>query len=163
MMSPEGRAGVVTRILAAAVDVAAVAAATVLVHLAVVAARFAWSPLTFRWPTPSAPVTSAVFLAIATVYLTVSWAGTGRTWGGSILGLRVVSTRLGRLSWWRSAVRAVAAVVFPVGLLWTAVSSGRGSLQDLLVGSLVVYDWHRDGGARLSEAARLTVTEPGSG
>jgi uncharacterized RDD family membrane protein YckC len=154
---------VVTRTLAAAVDVAAVAATTVIVYLAVVAARFAWSPLTFRWPAPSAPVSGGVFIAIATVYLTASWAGTGRTWGGSVLGVRVVSTRLGRLGWWRSAVRAVAAVVFPVGLLWTAVSSGRRSLQDMLVGSLVVYDGHRDGGARLKEAGQHSVVEPGRG
>jgi hypothetical protein len=49
-------------------------------------------------------------------------------------------------------VRAVVYVVFPLGLLWSAVSSSRRSLQDVLVGSVVVYDWHRDGGARLAEA-----------
>ena len=161
MTSPEGRAGVVTRTLAAAVDVAAVAAATVVVYLAAVAARFAWSPLTFHWPAPSAPVSSGVFVAIAMVYLTGSWATTGRTWGGSLLGLRVVSSRLGPLGWWRSAVRAVASIVLPVGLLWAAVSPSRHSLQDILAGSLVVYDWHRDGGARLGSTARPAGPESG--
>jgi uncharacterized RDD family membrane protein YckC len=158
--SPEGRAGVVTRTLAAAVDVAAAAMTTVILYLAVAVARFAWSPLTFRWPAPSAPVSAGVFGVVATVYLTGAWATTGRTWGGSLLGFRVVSARLDRLGWWRSAVRAVASVVLPVGLLWTAVSPSRRSVQDLLAGSLVVYDWHRDGGTRLGEAARRSDVEP---
>jgi hypothetical protein len=160
LTSPVRRAGVVTRTLAAAVDAALAAAMVVLVYLAVVVARFAWSPLTFRWPAPSAPVSGAAFAAVATVYLTVAWAGTGRTRGGSLLGLRVVSTRLGPLGWCRAAVRAVAYVVFPVGLLWSAVSPHRRSAQDALVGSFVVYDWHRDGGARLGNAGRPLGVEP---
>jgi uncharacterized RDD family membrane protein YckC len=155
-----GRAGLVTRSLAATVDVTVIAAVVVLVYLAAVAARFAWSPLTFRWPAPSAPVSSAVFVGVATAYLTVAWAGTGRTWGGSLLGLRVVSARLGPLGWWRAAVRAVAYVAFPIGLLWSGVSSGRRSAQDALVRSLVVYDGHRDGGARLGAAEHLLDVEP---
>src|SRR3954447_892810 len=65
LISPATRAGVVTRPLAAAVDVALAAAMVVLVYLAVVATRFAWSPLTFRWPAPSAPLSGAVFAAVA--------------------------------------------------------------------------------------------------
>jgi len=152
-----GRAGVVTRCLAAAVDAAVVAGMVVLLYLGLVALRFAWSPLTFRWPTPSAQVSGTVFVAVATVYLTVAWARTGRTRGAGLLGLRVVSARLGPLGWWRAAVRAVVCVVFPVGLLWSAVSPTRRSVQDLLVRSLVVYDVHRDGGARLGAAARTSA------
>jgi uncharacterized RDD family membrane protein YckC len=155
-----GRAGLVTRSLAATVDVTVIAAVVVLVYLAAVAARFAWSPLTFRWPAPSAPVSGAVFVGVATAYLTVAWARTGRTQGGSLLGLRVVSARLGPLGWWRAAARAVAYVVFPLGLLWTAVSPTRRSVQDMLVRSLVVYDWRRDGGARLGVAERPSTSSP---
>jgi hypothetical protein len=36
-------------------------------------------------------------------------------------------------------LRAVACVVFPVGLAWVAVDSQRRSLQDLLFRSRVVY------------------------
>ena len=158
MTSREGRAGVVTRTLAAAVDVAVIAGAVVLVYLAAVAARFAWSPLTFRWPAPSGPVSGGVFVAVATAYLTVAWARTGRTRGGSLLGLRVVSARSGPLGWWRAAARAVAYIVFPVGLLWTAVSPTRRSLQDVLVRSFVVYDWRRDGGVRLAAAEQPPST-----
>lgn len=153
MTEHASRAGVVTRTVAAAIDAAVVAGAVVVIYLAVVAARFAWSPLTFHWPAPPAHVSSAVFVAAATVYLTVAWARTGRTRGGSLLGLRVVSARLGPLGWWRAALRAVTYVVFPLGLLWSAVSPTRRSVQDMLVRSVVVYDWHRDGGARLGGTA----------
>ena len=34
------------------------------------------------------------------------------------------------------------------GRSWAAVSPTRRSLQDLLLGSVVVYDWHRDRGTR---------------
>jgi uncharacterized RDD family membrane protein YckC len=151
-------AGVVTRTLAAAVDAAVVAAAVVLIYFAAVGVRFAWSPLTFRWPAPSAPVSGAVFVAVAMVYLTVAWARTGRTRGGSLLGLRVVSTQLGPLGWWRAAVRAAAYIVFPLGLLWSAISPTRRSVQDVLVRSLVVYDWRRDGGARLGGSAQPSTS-----
>jgi uncharacterized RDD family membrane protein YckC len=155
-----GRAGVVTRCLAAAVDAAVVAGAVVLLYLAVVALRFAWSPLSFRWPAPSGHVSGLVFVAVATVYLTIAWARTGRTRGAGLLGLRVVSARLEPLGWWRAAVRAVICVLFPVGLLWSAISSTRRSVQDLLVGSLVVYDLHRDGGVRLVASARTAEPSP---
>jgi uncharacterized RDD family membrane protein YckC len=158
--SEPGRAGVVTRTAAAAVDVAMVAGTVVLIYLAAVVARFAWSPLTFRWPEPSRPVSGAVFIAVATVYLTIAWARTGRTRGGSLLGLRVVSARLGPLGWWRAAARAVAYIVFPVGLLWSAVSPNRRSAQDVLVRSLVVYDWRRDGGARLGRTDGPGASSP---
>jgi len=153
-----GRAGVVTRCLAAAVDAAVVAGVVVLLYVALVALRFAWSPLTFRWPAPSAHVSGLVFVAVATVYLTVAWARTGRTRGAGLLGLRVVSARLRPLGWWRAAVRAAVCVVFPVGLLWSAVSPTRRSVQDLLVRSLVVYDRHRDGGVRLGASAQTSAS-----
>jgi hypothetical protein len=34
-------------------------------------------------------------------------------------------------------------VIFPVGLLWSAVSGERRLLPDLVVRSIVVYDRHR--------------------
>jgi hypothetical protein len=45
-------------------------------------------------------------------------------------------------------------------LLWTAVSPTRRSVQDILVRSLVVYDWRRDGGARLGVAERPSTSSP---
>jgi hypothetical protein len=150
-----GRAGVVTRLLAAVADTTAVALAAALLYLGTAGARFAWSPVSFRWPQPTQVVSVVVAGLVATGYLTIAWATTGRTYGAGLLGVRVLSTRYGLLGWARSTLRALACVVFPVGLLWTAVSPTRRSLQDILVGSVVVYDWHRDGGAR------ATAREPG--
>lgn len=133
-------AGIVTRGLAACVDLVVVVVATVLLDLAAAGARFAWSPVRFRWPQPGALLTALVIMGIAVVYLTVAWAVTGRTYGGRLLGVRVVSTRLALVGWPRSFCRALASVVFPVGLLWSAVSSTRRSVQDLVFRTVVVYD-----------------------
>ena len=85
---------------------------------------------------------SLLGLGVALGYLTLGWAIAGWTVGGAVLGLRVVRRRGGRLGWARSAARAVLCVVVPLGLLWAAVSVTRRSLQDLLVGSAVVYAEH---------------------
>jgi uncharacterized RDD family membrane protein YckC len=134
-------AGVVTRLLAACVDVAVVVLATVLVDLAAAGVRFAWAPMAFRWPQPAPSVAVGALLAVAVVYLTVGWATAGRTYGARLLGLRVLSMRLARLGWIRSFLRAVACVFFPVGLLWCVVSPDRRSVQDVVFRSVVLYDW----------------------
>jgi uncharacterized RDD family membrane protein YckC len=133
-------AGVVTRGLAACVDLAVVFVATVLLDLGAAGVRFAWSPVRFRWPQPGALVTTLVIVGIAVAYLTAAWAVTGRTYGARLLGLRVVSTRLALVGWPRSFCRALASVVFPVGLLWSAVSTTRRSVQDVVFRTVVVYD-----------------------
>jgi len=46
-----------------------------------------------------------------------------------------------RLSLWRSFFRALLYVLFPVGLLWVLASPRNASVQDLVVGTVVVYDW----------------------
>ena len=79
---------------------------------------------------------------VAVGYLTVGWAMVVRTGGTAVLGLRVLSTGRSRLGWARAFLRAVLCVIFPLGVLWSAVSRERRSLQDLLVRSVVVYDWH---------------------
>lgn len=148
MSAPDGHAGVVTRSLAAAVDIAVVAVAVVLVYLGMAAVRFALMPLAFTWPRPSPVFSVAGAALVATVYLSAAWATTGRTYGGGLLGLRVLSAGRGLIGWPRATVRAVACVVFPAGLLWAAVSPTRRSLQDLLLRTVVVYDWRRDRGTR---------------
>ncbi|SMO77581.1 RDD family protein [Geodermatophilus aquaeductus] len=132
-------AGVVTRVLAAGVDLAAVAGAVLLVDLAAAGIRFAWAPASFSWPRLALWGTAAL-LVVAVGYLTVAWATTGRTYGARLLGLRVLSARGAPLGWFRSVLRAVACVVFPIGLFWCGISVTRRSLQDVLVGSVVRYD-----------------------
>ena len=133
-------AGVVTRVLAACVDLLAVVVATILLDLGAAGVRFVWSPVTFRWPQPAVALSGVVILGVGVLYLSVAWATTGRTYGERLLGLRVLSSRYTLLGWTRAILRAVTCVVFPVGLVWSAFSSQRHSLQDIVFRTVVVYD-----------------------
>src|SRR3954470_5386119 len=139
---PTARAGIVTRLLAAAVDAGAVLLVTVALDLATAGMRFAWSPTDFSWPRPTAGLASTVFLLVAVGYLTVAWATTGRTYGARLLGLRELTTRLGLLRALRAVLRALACVLLPVGRLWCGLSAGRRSVQDIVFRAVVVYDTH---------------------
>ena len=139
---PTTHAGVVTRSLAAGIDVVAVVALAVLLDLAAAGVRFVWSPVDFRWPRPETEVAVVVLLGVAVLYLTVAWAMTGRTYGGRLLGLRVLSGRGELLGWTRSFLRAMACVLWPVGLLWSGISRTRSSVQDLVFRTVVIYDAH---------------------
>jgi hypothetical protein len=156
-------AGIVTRALAAAIDLAVVLLMMAAALITVAGLKFLWAPVSFRWPSPSWPLSLLVGALLATAYLTVSWATTGRTWGGAILGLRVRSTGGGTLGWARAGLRALLYVAFPPGLLWVVVSRRRLSLQDAVLLSVVVYDWHDDAGLESAahpahETPRLTVS-----
>ncbi len=139
-------AGVITRLLAAAADGLVVLLTMLGLLLGAAALQFLWSPLSFRWPTPSPLASTLVGMVLATGYLTLAWATTGRSYGGALLGLRVLSVGRGPLGWTRAGLRAVLCVLFPIGLLWAAVSRHRHSLQDAVVRSVVVYDWHQGAG-----------------
>ena len=148
-MGPDGSvemttAGVVTRSLAGAVDVAVVVLVAVLLDLdlAAAGARFVWSPIDFRWPQPSPTLTVGVLLVVAVVYLAAGWAMAGRTYGARLLGLRALSTRLELLGWTRCVLRAAVCLFWPIGLLWCGISRRRCSIADLVVRSVVVYDTH---------------------
>jgi uncharacterized RDD family membrane protein YckC len=155
---PTTHAGVVTRLLAAGVDVVVVVFLTVALDLAAAGVRFVWSPVNFRWPRPETEIAVVVLLGVAVLYLTVAWAMTGRTYGGRLLGLRVLSSGGALLGWTRSFLRAVTSVLWPVGLLWSGVSRTRSSLQDLVFRTVVVYDSHPYVHAPAEESSR-----PGQG
>lgn len=132
---PTTHAGVVTRSLAAGVDVVAVVLLVVLLDLALDLAaagvRFVWSPVNFRWPRPETEIV-VVLLGVAVLYLTVALATTGRTYGAPLLGLRVPSRRGELLGRTRSFLRSLASVLSPVGLLWSGIRRRRSSVQDLV-------------------------------
>jgi uncharacterized RDD family membrane protein YckC len=138
--SPPAHAGVVSRLLAAAIDTAVVVILTALLDLAAAGGRFLWSPVDFRWPRPTTAVTVVVLLLVAVVYLGVGWALTGRTYGSRLMGLRVLSSRNQLLGWTRSMLRALMSVLWPVGLLWCGISRSRLSLADVVLRTVVVYD-----------------------
>jgi uncharacterized RDD family membrane protein YckC len=136
------RAGFVTRVLAAAVDV-------VLVFLLLLAAFGAFGVLEYLvsdqpldLPDPGAVWSSALFLVILVVVLTEAWSGSGRTIGDALLGLRVVTESGARLSWKRAVARAVLLVIIPVvSMLWILVSRKNAGLHDLVCRTTVIYEW----------------------
>ena len=92
--------------------------------------------------TPAAPLTSVTTaLVVAVGYLTVAWVTTGRSYGGHVMGLRVVDRSDHRLlGLARALLRAVLCALFPIGILW-CVGPAHRSVQDIATGSSVVYDW----------------------
>jgi uncharacterized RDD family membrane protein YckC len=78
---------------------------------------------------------------ITTLYWTVSWASSGRSFGAWVLGVRVVNPRGGRLRLPYALLRAAFCVAFPFGLLWAVVSKRNRSVQDVVLRTIVIYDW----------------------
>lgn len=138
----QGRqAGLVTRSAAAAVDALVVVATLAVGYAGWIGLRFVVDPRGFDFTGLDALPGVTSVLVLAVVYLTAAWSVTGRTYGCHVMGLRVVDRRGRHPGLLVAAARAVLYVVFPIGLLWCAVSRSRRSLQDLLVRSTVIYDW----------------------
>lgn len=139
----QGRpAGVVTRLMASAVDLATVLAIVAVGLLLINVAALAIRPLAFEPVAVPLPAILITGLMVSVVYLTMTWASTGRTLGAAVLGLRVVDAGThARLPAAKALVRAGVCTFFPVGLLWALVTPDRRSLHDRLTGSVVVYHW----------------------
>lgn len=135
------RAGLVSRAIAAAVDAGVAALTLAGCYLVWVAGRFTLDPAGFVLPVPTRPGLTTAGATLEAGYLTLCWTATGRTVGAQLLGLRLLDAR-GRLPRpGRAALRSVLCVLFPLGLLWVLVGAGRRSIQDLLLRTVVVYDW----------------------
>lgn len=138
----QGRcAGVVTRVVANAVDLGVVIAIVGAIYLLIAAIAFLLRPRTFQWPAGpgwGVPATSVVILVL---YLALSWFISGRTYGDTLLGLRVVNHRGEGLGIAAAVLRAAACTVFPIGLFWSVVGSKNRSLQDIVFRTEVIYDW----------------------
>ncbi|MGD9985440.1 RDD family protein [Pseudonocardia sp.] len=147
-------AGIVTRTLAAVADLVVVVVLMGLTLVVVAGVRFLASPPGFRWPSPTWPQSLVVGGLLATAYLTVAWSTSGRSCGAALLGLRIRPVTGAHLGWLRAGLRAVLCVVFPLGLLWAVLGRRRRSLQDLLTGTVVVYD---------PDLADAYVSPPGGG
>ncbi|MPZ82596.1 MAG: RDD family protein [Actinophytocola sp.] len=111
-------------------------------YLGLAGVVFVVDPVSFRFPAPPRVVVVAVAGAVLVGYLAKSWTATGRTYGDLVLGLRVVDRRGRRLPFGKALLRALFCAVLPIGLLWTAVSAERRSVQDLVLRTAVTYDWH---------------------
>jgi uncharacterized RDD family membrane protein YckC len=136
------RAGLVSRAVAAGIDAAVVSTCALLAGFAAGVARYVLFGPPVRPLDLSPQLSTASWCAIAVIYLTWGWMTAGRTAGDQLMGLRVVGRSGRRLGLARAVLRAGLYVICPAGLLWVAVSRHNASFQDIIVRSVVVYDWH---------------------
>ena len=136
---PPRIAGIISRGVAAVIDLAVVGVVIGLLYLGLVLSRLIFNPTNFALPTLNALFSTTAVLIVSALYLAGAWALSGCTVGAVTMGLRVVGRRSERVRPAVATLRAIACVLFPVGLLWVAVDRQRRSIQDLLLGTRVVY------------------------
>jgi uncharacterized RDD family membrane protein YckC len=135
------RAGFASRIVADAVDLGVIWLLGLSALLGGGVVKYLLTGPPFSMPVLPNWLDVSAGAAIAVVYLGLTWGGTGRSVGKQVAGLRVVHRAGRKLSLWRAFARAALYVLFPAGLLWILASRRNASIQDLVVGTAVVYDW----------------------
>ena len=90
-------AGIVSRGLAALVDMLVVVVTMGLLYLGLVLTTLIVNPTSFRFPAPNLVFSTAVTFAVSVLYLTLCWTLSGRTVGAVLLGVRVVGRRAEQL------------------------------------------------------------------
>ncbi|HEU4947666.1 MAG TPA: RDD family protein [Kribbella sp.] len=135
------RAGAVSRLAAAVIDALLVALVLLAGYAGVAGFLFLIDPRGFSFPELGLIFSLTAAFIVLVVYLTVSWWITGRSYGGLVMGLRVVGRGGEDLRFIGALVRALLCAVAPIGLLWVAVSPENRSLQDVLLRTAVIYDW----------------------
>lgn len=135
----ERAAGIVSRGVAAVLDLLVLGAVLAALYVGLILVRLMVNPSSFSLPTVGLIFSTAVMFGVAVIYLTGCWAVSGCTVGAAFMGLRVTGRRGGRIAPPIALLRAVACVLFPVGLLWVIIDRRRRSLQDIVLGSRVVY------------------------
>ena len=135
------RAGFPTRVTACIIDLGVIAAVMFGVWLAVSVVQLIFTPgVDIDPPTVGQLVAWGYVLAV--IYWTGAWATSGRSLGAWFMGVRVVGSKGNRLSWPMSLLRAIFCVSFPIGLLWSIFSKRNRSLQDIVLRTIVIYDWY---------------------
>lgn len=132
-------AGIVSRGIAAIIDLAVVGAILGGGYLAVTLARLLLSVQDFSFPHPHIVFTATGFIVVSVLYLTACWAVSGRTLGCVVMGLRVVGRKGGRMRPVVALLRALICTFFPIGLAWAAVHSQRRAVADIVLRTRVVY------------------------
>jgi uncharacterized RDD family membrane protein YckC len=139
MTDPERAAGIVSRGIAAVIDLGVVLFIIGMMYVGLALSSLALQPSSFRFPSVSALFSTTMTLALSVLYLAGCWMVSGSTVGAVVMGLRVTGRRRERLSAAVALLRAAACVVFPIGLAWVVVDARRRSVQDVVLGSRVVY------------------------
>lgn len=135
----ERPAGIITRGLAAILDLLVVLVIMGVLYGGLVLVRLVYSPAAFAPPSLSVVFSTLVTFVVAVVYAAGCWSVSGSTVGSVAMGLRVVGRRSQRVSLLVGLLRAVGCVFFPIGLLWVVIDSRRRSLQDIVLRTRVVY------------------------
>ena len=135
------RAGLVSRGIAASIDLAVVVAVMAVMYAGWAGFLLVVSPRNFTFPDAPVLLSFTAVVIVGTVYLAAGWAITGRSYGQQVMGLRVTGPRGRHLSIFVAMLRALACILVPAGLLWIPISRDNRSVQDLLFGTTVVYDW----------------------
>lgn len=139
------RAGLVTRMVAAALDGVVVVVVLLVGYAAVAVFLFLLDPRGFSLPEVGLLFSMASAFVVLVVYQTLAWWLAGRTYGGLVMGLRVVGFRGRRLRLTGSFARSLFCAFLPIGILWVAVSRQNRSVQDMVLRTSVVYDWQPRG------------------
>jgi uncharacterized RDD family membrane protein YckC len=143
------RAGFVSRVTAASIDVVLVFLAF-LVSLAIFAVvKYLLTDEPLELPDPGTVWSSTALILLLVVVLTAAWSGPGRTIGNIAVGLRVVTEKGESPRWFRALVRALVVLALPiVSMAWILVSKKNAGLHDLVARTTVVYDWRPRAQAR---------------
>jgi uncharacterized RDD family membrane protein YckC len=140
----EDYAGVVSRLLAVAIDVTVVTVAAAAGTALVVGASEVMLGDTPGWVVA---LTGACLGLVPTLYFALSWWITGQTAGGLAMGIAVRRAQGEPLGFPRSLIRAVLSLAFaPIWLLGIAlalVDERRRGLLDVVAGTVVVYQPER--------------------
>lgn len=128
-----------SRGVAALIDTAVAGVIVGVLYLGVALTQLVLQPSAFRFPAPSVFFSTTVMFAVAVLYLAGCWVTSGCTAGAVVMGLRVVGRRSNQVSLLVAVLRAVACVIFPIGLALVAVDGRRRSVQDVVLGTRVVY------------------------
>ncbi|MGH8773691.1 MAG: RDD family protein [Jiangellaceae bacterium] len=139
-LPPEAYAGLVSRLVALAIDVVVVTVAAG----ATVALVVGGTDVLLRGTPGWATVTSAVVVGLLpTVYFSLSWWTTGQTLGNMTAGVAIRRSDGAHLAFSRSLVRALIglalAPVWLLGMVLVLVDHRRRSLLDYACGTVVVY------------------------
>ncbi|SOD74816.1 RDD family protein [Jatrophihabitans sp. GAS493] len=137
------RAGIVTRTLCASVDLLVVVIIVAGIYGGIAGISFVLDPRSFQWPDHIGLSMVAIGYVVSVIYLTLAWGTTGRSYGASLLGLRVVNFQGELMRFPIAALRAVFCVSFPIGLFWAAVSRSNRSVQDVVLRTSAIYDWRQ--------------------
>ena len=135
------RAGLVSRAAAACMDIGVVVVALIVAYLGFVVVVFFVPPGGFEMPVPPLWLDLVAGPVVMTLYLGAWWHRGGRTYGCHAMGLRVVDRRGREPNFVTALLRAAFTIAFPLGLAWVVLGRQNRSLQDIILGTSVIYDW----------------------